>query len=125
MKKKKRRSSGHDSEKMLSDNDFDESGYGHRKMNIDDQNDDHYSHSSKRDPSPELARISALITHPPKQKHSSRSKCTHFHTTTNLHNISTVPSRYQQQIQMIETTVERKPIEQQLPYILFISIHYY
>lgn len=75
MKKKKRRSSGNESEKIISDNDFDVTDYGHRK-NADDHHglDDRYSHS-KRDQSPELARISALVTHPPKQKHSSRSKC--------------------------------------------------
>lgn len=73
MKKKKRRGSGNDSEKIISDNDFDDE-YGNRK-NADDQHlhEERYSYS-KRDPSPELARISALVTHPPKQKTSSRSK---------------------------------------------------
>lgn len=72
MKKKKRRGSGgNDSEKIISDNDFEDE---YRK-NADEQHlhEDRYAYS-KRDPSPELARISALVTHPPKQKTSSRSK---------------------------------------------------
>lgn len=72
MKKKKRRASGNDSEKVISDNDYDDNDYGSRK-NVDDH-EERYSYS-KRDPSPELARISALVTHPPKEKKtSSRSK---------------------------------------------------
>lgn len=74
MKKKKRRSSGNDSEKIISDNEFDDDTEYNRRKSIDErQEDDRYAHS-RRDPSPELARISALVTHPPKQKQSSRSK---------------------------------------------------
>lgn len=74
MKKKKRRSSGNDSDKIISDNEFEDTDYS-RIKNTHDQHgyDDRFAHS-KRDPSPELVRISALVTHPPKQKQSSRSK---------------------------------------------------
>lgn len=75
MKKKKRRSSGNDSEKIISDNEFDDDTEYNRRKSIDERHmeEDRYAHS-RRDPSPELARISALVTHPPKQKQSSRSK---------------------------------------------------
>lgn len=40
-----------------------------------DNASDEVSEYSRREPSPELARISALITRPPKQKQSAHSKC--------------------------------------------------